>query len=556
MIKKISIFFLLLLAGYEVCAQQVILTGEDLTPELTEEYIKWERINCQDTPCLSEIKNYFLNIGFLQVQIDTSSLDDLKKPTIRTGPRYKMGLIDINSVPEEFYSEAKVLFEKGKYYHIQSIDSFLMELMSFYGNMGYAHAKVYFSPTFLMPGRLDGKIIIEKGEIKVFGGIKDDEDNINPKWLERITGIIEGQKFSQELLEGIPNIIQKSGYELVEPIKLSNDDENKIHVRIRTEPVSRGIFDGIVGFYYAEEIARPVMTGYLNLDYPYLFKRPQQLNLKWERLKAASQQLQVEYMAHHIWGRNFDLGAAFELLKLDSSFTKVDFSGKLQYALSEKWKLFVTLENQNASLNSVPEIITDQLLISGNQIFSLGGGIEIDLNIIESMVHITSGKKKIIKEPGVDPAYYPENLNGLHQFKIRFETLAHFPIAKKLEWEGNIKAGMVDGEVIYQNDYFLLGGLQTLRGFKEREFFVSRYQIIRQELKWKIGGDGYLFLFTDIARLRINDNLKWYSSLGAGLKQRAGDNGTVNFILATPSRQGIEYKFAESVVHIGYLLNF
>ena len=55
---------------------------------------------------------------------------------------------------------------------------------------------------------------------------------------------------------------------------------------------------------------------------------------------------------------------------------------------------------------------------------------------------------------------------------------------------------------LFINDLFRLGGLNSLRGFNENQFYTSAYAVATAEFRQFIGADSYVFLFADQAYLR------------------------------------------------------
>ena len=87
--------------------------------------------------------------------------------------------------------------------------------------------------------------------------------------------------------------------------------------------------------------------------------------------------------------------------------------------------------------------------------------------------HLTGlvGQKKIMK----NPVFSDEIFNGIDentvQFKIAGDIDKYWSIYKNINLRSKISSGYLNGDNLFQSDLFRLGGLRTLRGFVENQFF-------------------------------------------------------------------------------------
>ncbi|MEJ7666173.1 MAG: BamA/TamA family outer membrane protein [Hymenobacter sp.] len=103
---------------------------------------------------------------------------------------------------------------------------------------------------------------------------------------------------------------------------------------------------------------------------------------------------------------------------------------------------------------------------------------------------------------------------------------------------------------LFLNDLFRLGGLNSLRGFNENQFYTNAYGVATVELRQFTGPEGYVFLFADQALLRAyqSTNLQTYAldqptGLGAGLSFRTAA-GLFQFVYSVGRSEFLDTSFS------------
>jgi len=112
---------------------------------------------------------------------------------------------------------------------------------------------------------------------------------------------------------------------------------------------------------------------------------------------------------------------------------------------------------------------------------------------------------------------------------------------------------------LFLNDLFRVGGLSTLRGFNEFNFYASQYAVSTVEFRQFTGTDAYVFLFVDQAYIRRalpNDFYQDYpTGLGAGLSFRTGA-GLFQFVYSVGRTREQPFSLNASKIHFGITSRF
>jgi hemolysin activation/secretion protein len=114
---------------------------------------------------------------------------------------------------------------------------------------------------------------------------------------------------------------------------------------------------------------------------------------------------------------------------------------------------------------------------------------------------------------------------------------------------------------LFTNDLLRLGGLNTLRGFNENQFYASSFALATAEFRQFIGPDSYVFAFADQAYFRHSLEADRFDDhpvgLGAGLSFRTAA-GMFQFVYSLGQAGSINQRFGlnASKIHFGLTSRF
>ncbi len=106
---------------------------------------------------------------------------------------------------------------------------------------------------------------------------------------------------------------------------------------------------------------------------------------------------------------------------------------------------------------------------------------------------------------------------------------------------------------------FRLGGLNTLRGFNENQFFASNYVLSNAELRMHFESNSFLFLFYDQSYIvtDIGDETSSDEPFGFGLGlQLNTKSGDFKFAYALGKSNSQVINFNLSKIHFGIINRF
>ena len=144
------------------------------------------------------------------------------------------------------------------------------------------------------------------------------------------------------------------------------------------------------------------------------------------------------------------------------------------------------------------------------------------------------------------------------QVKLEGKLSYRLPLSKY--WVSNLKleSSKMIGRELYINDLFRLGGLNSLRGFLENQFYTSSFVLSNMELRRYFGAESYGLFFYDATLMAIENNLNeiiWPWGIGAGFNL-AMEKGELRLLFAWGKNTGESFNMLDIKAHIGYLAKF
>ncbi len=570
---KVSLFVLCCFAAIlQATGQHVLLVkaGTDADRQVLKSY------SFNSTPEGSEVADAEIKelLGALRADgyllADTISVNRGLDSTVAlfvVGEQFRWARLEAGNVESDLLSQTifrRKLFDNRPFYYAQ-VARLLEQLLRLSENSGYPFAAIRLDSVALEGNVLQASLAIHKGPFIVFDTLEQEgQQLLNSKFLSNHAGIKPGEPYSQQKLRHVGDRLRQLPYIKLKgaPYVSFQNNQATLHVELDRQRANR--IDGIIGLVPdAQEPGQYIFTGQFDLLLQNPFRRGKRIALHWQRLNRASQNLEVAYFHPYVFNSPLSVELGFELLKEAEAFVnrQVRVEAQLQQGTYNILKLL--LRQKDARL--LGEAAGKDY--AGFKLAEYGLGFsrrrldswQVPRRGYEFSAEAMAGRKKIRSLPAgvADDSLLAGSVNMQYRASGRF---AYFqPLGRQWVLAHQLQAGLVADERLFLNDLFRIGGLNSLRGFREMSFFASDYALSRLELRWLAGADTYFFGFYDQAWMRYssgNLHLKdWPLGLGAGLN--LGTNaGIFNFIYGLGKMQGQALNFAHSQVHFGYINRF
>ncbi len=500
-----------------------------------------------------------------------SKTDSTVTGTIYIGPMYRWASLKPGNVPEVILSRSGYR-EKDfadRPLELSAMQRLFVDIIDYSENHGFPFAQVWLDSVSIENETARGVLTYEPGAGIVFDSLElEGYTEIRREWLMSYLEVSPGTEFSQQVLDQVPQRIRRLPFARMSgnPTLTFQNESAKLYLPL--ERVESNRIDGIVGFLPNEESDGGIrITGQLDLSLVNLFNSGKQLDVVWQRVKPESQTLGIRYRHPNILRSPIHFDGGFELLKEDSTFINRHFrlalaftSGRHELGVFTRFKstrLLSTSQYNDAS--DLPEFSDQNVNYYGLEYSSseLQDGWS-DNKGWRIYAQGAIGDKRIRRNGDIPESLYDgvdlETLQVTGQLDAAWGT----QLGKRSLFYSRVQAGFIEDDQLFQNDLFRIGGLRTMRGFTENNFYVSSYAVATLEYQLFFEAFSYLFLFADQGLLEnasAGTGLDYPTGFGFGLNLRTG-GGDLQLVYALGRTADQPVNFSLSKFHFGYIAKF
>jgi hypothetical protein len=383
-------------------------------------------------------------------------------------------------------------------------------------------------------------------------------DKVKTSYLMNHFGIYKGKPYEERLILEIPKKVKLIPFLSISesPEVVFTNGKCNIHLKLSQNKVSK--VDGILGVLPNQKEGENVLiTGQLNLDLYNLFSSGKRIALEWQSFDAYSQLLDVLYFHPNLLRTPINIEGDFYLLKQDTTFINREFGLELSLLSKNSSKIGFRTElissrlistNTLEDITELPDNTDYNLNYYGlNYLLNRFDNPNLPTNGLRINLAGSIGQKNIIK----NPLYNDEIYSGIDLKSLQIKISG--------EIETRLLGGFLDGDNLFRSDLFRVGGLRTLRGFVENQFFTSSFGVANLEIRTMFSNETYFLLFFDQAALvenfKNNKDIQNPFGTGAGLSFTT-NAGVFNFVFAMGKSDNQPFGIEYSKIHFGYVSRF
>lgn len=513
--------------------------------------------------------------AFLQASVDSLARHgDTLLSYIFLGEQFKWAALKKGNINPLILSKTEF---QERYYHnrLFNIEQFLAfedDLLTYLEDHGYPFASLQIDSFMIEKNSLYGVLNYEKGPLIVFDSlIVVGSTKVKNRYLMRELHIEKGQPFSQKKVVEADKIISGLGFVRVSRPPVIEFRSGKATVTIFLEDKKINQADGIIGFLPNEGGGKKLLvTGELNLNLKNVFGTGKGVLLEWKKLKASSQTLNVGYYHPKLLGSNLDMRMNFNLLNQDSLFLTVYRGVNVSSALSVRSRIsFFTGLKTSRQFSSPVGADTTVLLMSDYNYYNYG--LSYTWNNLDDIfyphkgwifdVQFSLGNKVLRENSLVKPELYNQLDKKSIQYSCNILINRFFPVRAKSVIFTRFEAGKIfnDKNTLFINDLYRVGGLKSLRGFNELNYYASSFGIASVEYRYFTDPTSYLLVFYDQGYVSnvVNPSFKddFPFGFGVGVSFTTGA-GVFNFVYSLGQSRDQKLSLNLSKVHFGIISRF
>ena len=430
--------------------------------------------------------------------------------------------------------------------------------LNFYEENGYPFAEARLEEYFWKQNTLTGRVQIEPGPRITWDSVAiKGFDNFTEATLRYELGFYQGRPYQESYLKKLKEYAQQIEYLSFTRPPAVAFFENKTTLFLYTQEQKGNQIDGVVGLN-TQENGETTFNGDFQLRLLNIFKKGEDLQLRWRRPDASIQELQLGLIWPFLFKSPLWLNTNFELFRQDSSFVNTNFNGLLKYRVARQSFISggVNYRSSNALQNTDGPTTNTGNFTNLNSFSTITYLLGTEINRLNRALVPYSGYRI---EAFAKSGQRSTDQNEQNQLGWLFNTEWLWPFYGNMVAKVGFNSQGLIGENLFENELFRLGGLRSLRGFNEQSIFSSGFAIGTLEYRYRIGEYDYLTLFTDLAYTTKNvgesSETNWLNGVGTGINFRT-KGGIFSLFLAVGHDQNSNFDFRTTKVHFGYVNQF
>lgn len=528
----------------------------------------------QYSSLLDELRTQCNNEGFVLHRLQSDTINDTLFITVELGKSYRWSNLESDEIAKEYMRKAGIRVEKfsRKAVSAKRIGTAFNRTLRYCENHGFPFASIKIDSVSIVSESVAGIIKLELGPYTTIDSLVLVGDlDVREGFIAGYTGLKEGSAYNEQRIRGaaqdldqVPFIVTPNGAQVQ-----FNESATKVILQLNKERASR--FDGIVGFLPDENTGELLITGDVSIHLENSLKQGEVFDLKWRRLQSNTQDLEAITSFPFVFDSPFGPDARLKIYRRDTTFTDVFGQAGIRYIFSRNNYVRAFVDQQVTNLISTSQyentLVIPEYLDRSITSYGLGiryAKLDYMLNPAKGIIIDVDGAvgtKRIIENADIPQAIYDSlELNSV-QFRTNGDIAYFVSVVPRLVWHQRFLGGSILNNQVFNNEATRIGGLKTLRGFNEEAIFATSYMIARNELRYQIERNGYLFLLFDGAwyenmslnHLGARRDTPYAFGLGITLGTKAG---IFSLSAAAGSEQGNPLLIRSTKFHFGFLSIF
>ncbi|MEW6654372.1 MAG: BamA/TamA family outer membrane protein [Bacteroidota bacterium] len=508
----------------------------DFSAALNAKDISVDSIKNKITTSLS--KEGFYNPFIEKIEIDSTWL----RITILEGNATNINSVKVKGVlSDSLYVRNELDMLEGEHFSSSVLENAFGNILTHYENTGFPFALIKLeSVSFETDSTTDEHfadllLTISEGEKARINKILVEGNHKTKDYVvTRAARVSIGEYYNQKIINDIPNRLNRLRF--FEHVEAPNFYITKSHqgiLKILVKEKETNSFDGIAGYVPGKgENEAGYFTGYININLRNLFGTGRAALIKWHQENISSQELEIRYLEPWLFGYPFNVQVDLFQRKQDSSYVQRNIGVHLEYLANENLSAALLVNSQS----TIPtERAGGVLTVFNSTSFTTGFNLKADTRDdyyapTKGLLFTTSYKftqKKLNVPQHLITASAQTKLN--HQ-RIEFDFFYFQKLFERQILSFALHGRELKGSNFDLSDLYFLGGTNTLRGYREKQFQGSRLLWSNTEYRFLISRRTYAFTFFDYGyalssedlQLKTARNSLYKSGYGFGLNIETG----------------------------------
>jgi outer membrane protein assembly factor BamA len=519
-----------------------------------------------------EINRYLNNLiaqGYASASLDSLSYQENKMIAyVFCGLPYNWIKLSAGNVDEIILSKTgyrEKLF-RGKTFEHRKLEKMMVKMLYAYENYGYPFIRLHLDNIKIDGEGIEASLNTIKGNRYIIDSVNiKGRAKISSRYIENYIGIKPGDVYNEQLINALTTRVREIPFVREARPTQVIFLEDKAVIRLELNERKASQFNGMLGFLpNSDQTGKLLLTGEAVMKLRNSLGRGELIEAEWRRLQVATQRLDINVEYPFILNTPFGIDGEFHLYKRDSTFLNLQRNLGVQYLFGGNNYLKVFVENRSSSLLNTRNLQNITVLPDFADITSNQYGLELQSERLDYRFNprkgyrlrlkASTGIRNIKQNSAINPSLY----EGLQLRTIQWTGSADFdyfiPLGAQSAFVPGLLSHLITGENLFENELFLIGGFNSLRGFDDESIFASLFTMINLEYRYLFEENSYFSLFWNGAYYentsRNRNIVDRPYGVGVGLSFETGA-GIFNISYALGKQFDNPLQFRNARVHFG-----
>ena len=437
---------------------------------------------------------------------------------------------------------------------------FIDKTLKAFANNGYPFAQVFFTKQEIIEQQIEIQMNISSGKFYRFSDIiVKGDSSISKSTVQNLLGIKINDIYSEEKLSSIDQILQQTNF--INVLKKSEllFTENGVELYVYLENQKMSSMNGAVGLQPNPQSQKIGLTGDVQIKLLNVFKKAELIDVNWRSIEPQTQALQAKLNYPFLFKSPFGIDLKFNLYKRDSTFLDLKSFIGIQYSFKNNVQLKGFYQvNSSEILSKTPNPSSLFSYLAPIKLNSYG--LSLQYKRINYLPNPSKGFSLYIETSIGNRTIKKENtaLEKSYVYKSIFQYVSYIPITKRNIIKVGVNFESYTSPTIFQNERYRFGGLNSLRGFNEEELFASTKLISSLEYRFLLDKNSNAFIFYDQGIYEDNSlSYKIDNPFGVGAGISFGSRiGIFSISYALGKQFNNPIEFRNGKIHFGYITYF
>ena len=516
--------------------------------------------------------------GYLEANVDFQLWNGgAWEAHLHRGQQYWLDSLAITGLPDAWLQRSRLsrFPKKSRPFVSSQVEQRLETALHLAENEGFPFASweqttLAFRPGETFTGMSMGYVFRPGPEIRIdsvrFTGKKKEPD----AFVRGIIRLQPGDVYNQAAIDAIPSLLNNTlYYEEVKPPVVAFTGDGKAIVTVALKAKQANRFDILAGLLPASPGSNERFQFTVTADVTLVSPTGQGevLGLVFRKLPGTSQMADVMLRLPYLLRTPLQAEGRLSLQKQEELFQNLSYEAGLVYHLSPYLQASLALEQLDTRLLSEAVLDTAALLpsqLDGNRRLVAGGvryeRIDYRNNPREgffAMARGGIGRREVrenIQLRVLRPEWYDQvpASQGIQEWELEWRSYWPLGLRQVAFFGGQVY--WLDMPQTLRNDQRQLGGVYSLRGFNENQFFTDRFAKLTGEWRVQLERDSYLFGFLDLAIMGDRVRSTSQRALGTGIGMQFGTQvGLFSLVYGVGATEGQPFQPSRGRIHIGLI---